>query len=500
VSFYEAEEENMSLKRRSTIIFMSVLPVLLLAFYSLLMSETMLQQLTEESESMSEDELVTLVQSEGGTLAIPAIQELLNDELHDSHANLPVVGRIATAIANQEGPPFSDMDFSNGPSPFCGKHKCNCGYHKCYYRSTSYANTGYLLARGNKQYKTLKYVYQLEQSMHTKYGVFPLSMSPPVAIEKHNISDNMDSLFKIYGSMKGKGYDDLPLAVMKVHEIPKPNLFVGATPNKVSRLKNDIVVFARHMRDIRSFRSHFLAELDRVLAMLDDDEFKHFKRDWQVMIDDTGNWYHIDADRGQLLGKGSKKSRLHKQNVECGMRRVLYYLTRATGSPVTTTDEHESVDDWPMQLENDVLFERRDDETCDENGLARNPSPLEDLVEDDPGAVMATLKNYSDNRDESQLDLTPSSVFPDDLNDTNSAKTDIELLVQSNPDAAIRLLHEYSSSGNSGNSSDDAIAQIAMTAAKREGGSWADIDWSQGPAEMCDDTRCNCGGKKVCTF
>ena len=66
---------------------------------------------------------------------------------------------------------------------------------------------------------------------------------------------------------------------------------------------------------------------------------------------------------------------------------------------------------------------------------------------------------------------------------------DMGLLVSSQPDAALKLLHEKSSDGKT--------AAIATAAARIEGGLWPDIDWSKGPAQMCGERRCNCGGKKV---
>ncbi|KAL3902354.1 MAG: hypothetical protein SGILL_010856, partial [Bacillariaceae sp.] len=250
--------------------------------------------------------------------------------------------------------------------------------------------------------------------------------------------------------------------------IPKPNLFVGGTPNKVSRVKADLPQFAKQIvmqsnnatAAIEMFRTRYHIELDRVvLQLLEDDEFQHFKRDWQVILDASGNWYHIDADRGQLIGKGSKKSKLYKENVECGMRRVLYYLTRAAAEEAAsggTMLHADDDDDWKARLQDDVLFERKDDETCDENGM-----PI----------VWSTTRLVED--------------------------LDPELLVEAHPDAVIQFLQQHSSDGTENNDvTKKKVAAIAMVAAKKEGGLWPDIDWSQGPATMCGERRCNCGGKK----
>ena len=242
---------------------------------------------------------------------------------------------VATAIAQREGPPFSDMKFGavNEKCPLASGNlvRCNCGKHKCFHNSHN-AQMGYLVAGGNSRYKKMMTAFQREAHLMDTYGIQPLAAAEPFLMK--NVSDAMLELLKVYG------HDyHTPLVVQHVYKAPEPNLFVGSGRHKSKRTTMSIPTFARELMDsggkatMDAFAARYKEELKRLYKVVKDPENLYLRHDWQCIISRKGYIYYIDLDRG--LKDLDDYDKLQPKRIKEGMETIGKYLTTGLATNFT---------------------------------------------------------------------------------------------------------------------------------------------------------------------
>jgi hypothetical protein len=268
------------------------------------------EQMHQEQVNMIQDFIQNNVNPEA-----LALQLVKTSDMHD-------FTRIATAIAQREGPPFSDMDFSK-LAPFCHKKKrCNCGIHKCFHGSVDH-KLGYLVAGGSQRFSKMMTAFQREEFLINKYGIMRMSVSVPFVVE--NVTEPMLEVLRLYGHRHSS-----PIVVQQVIKAPEPNLFVGAGDHKSERTRQRIPQFAAELASagktsLQLFSQHFSEEVERLSKVVSDPNNLYLRHDWQAIIDVSGTIFYIDLDRG--LENLQDYAKLRPNRIKEGMESIGKWLT-----------------------------------------------------------------------------------------------------------------------------------------------------------------------------
>ncbi|KAL3906455.1 MAG: hypothetical protein SGILL_009263 [Bacillariaceae sp.] len=241
--------------------------------------------------------------------------------------------KIATAIAQMEGPPFSDMDFTKLDDYCTKKKRCNCGVHKCFHGSHD-NSLGYLVAGGSSRYSKMMAAYRREEFLINQYGIARMSVDAPYVVE--NVTEPMLEVLRVFGKQPY-----LPLVVQQVYKAPEPNLFVGAGNHKSQRTRDQIPRFAAQIakagkQALREFKQRFDKEVERCSKVVSDPNNLYLRHDWQAIIDSSGTIFYIDLDRG--LENLEDYAKLRPNRIKEGMESIGKWLTTGMASNFTGLD------------------------------------------------------------------------------------------------------------------------------------------------------------------
>ena len=257
------------------------------------------------------------------------------------HDNAENIVPIASAIAQREGYPWSDMDWSDMRRP--------CGGSKCLYVSLADPSFGYLVARRQLDLDELIQGYEIGQNLSTYHDVPNLSVERPYII--HNVSSHMMAVLFAYNHLYYKhSFDDgRNLIVQKIRMTPNPSVLIGLCKlidgnqnlAKNHRKIEEMGSLVREHGDMESFHETYKQELEKTLQIMKDQRYFSLFKDFQVVVDITGKFYHIDLDRGVRETYRSWKQRRWHRQLETGMYTVLDWFTEDTSLIDFTKRDHE---------------------------------------------------------------------------------------------------------------------------------------------------------------
>jgi hypothetical protein len=235
----------------------------------------------------------------------------------------------ARQLAEQLGEPWSHVDWSLGRADSCGIHKC---FFRMYNNNnndndtdTTITTRGLLVSQGALDYEKMKRAYWREKYLHDTYGIPTLALEEPHYYYSYdgvaNQHEELIALLEAYVYHPGYDSDDnddsssnekeeddeyydleRDLVVQQVVRVPEPSLVVGFSQLKERVMYQQLPAFCQgigheHGQD---FTEKFQQERNRTLTMVQDPQHLYLLHDFQVMIDVTGTFYHIDLDRSQL--------------------------------------------------------------------------------------------------------------------------------------------------------------------------------------------------------
>ena len=182
-----------------------------------------------------------------------------------------------------------------------------CGKEKCFYRSKSNADFGYLVARCSRDYsKTDRFErlvsgWNLAQELERTYNMKHFLKGPPEAI---TVSQDLSTFFnrnlwfesheeKLRGSKAKRFPVGSHAYVQKVKVAPTPNLLLAVAPSNQIQFDNSVEEFLLNATPSFARRLHKNLVQTRTLLQKEPCLIK----DFQVLMDQRGELYHLDFDR-----------------------------------------------------------------------------------------------------------------------------------------------------------------------------------------------------------
>jgi hypothetical protein len=174
-----------------------------------------------------------------------------------------------------------------------------CGAHKCFYRLKSSKDIGYLVANVNIHSEDFVKQWETTKSLEAKYAISHFLLEPPVLKNiTQQFADAINS--KIFRATKPKKHNikvfSTFIMYQKVRVAPTPNVLFGCTQNKKKLMTRSLTDFLKNIQNKVRFAEHVEKEMARSSKLLH--EVPWLARDFQVMIDKNGKFYHIDVCTG----------------------------------------------------------------------------------------------------------------------------------------------------------------------------------------------------------
>ncbi len=204
------------------------------------------------------------------------------DKIHKATTNASIT--IQTDAKNRTNHSASEqqLDWFNSDD-LAGSKKVPCGWHKCFFRSKSNRQVGYLVARSTgmsssekrKRLKSLDSAYNLAKYLEQEYNIRHFLIAPPTSLTvDKSLESRMNSNLKSETNRRNFNQQRFPKGsvafVEKVKPAPRHALLVGCKESK---------------RNL----------------------FHKVVYDFQVLIDTKGNLYHLDFDRCFSTKSAKKK-------------------------------------------------------------------------------------------------------------------------------------------------------------------------------------------------
>lgn len=213
---------------------------------------------------------------------------------------------VSTTIQdNKERDSFTAFNIDTTP-----KHR-PCGQYKCFFRNKFNHNLGYLVAPETRKsgtdnynwFETLEAGWNLAKSLKQQVGIQHLLMGPPekVKVTKELAKQLNKNLYseksrRLIRRRKTTRYPKGTTAfVQKVTTAPKRNLVVGCTDSKVTIFKKNVDGFIKQIRYTETFVQNFKQGLQQAKQVISSEPC--MTKDFQVIVDDKGNFFHLDFDR-----------------------------------------------------------------------------------------------------------------------------------------------------------------------------------------------------------
>jgi len=185
-----------------------------------------------------------------------------------------------------------------------------CGQYKCFFRSKSSSNVGYLVAPSIRKkdtnlqwFETLESGWNLAEDLKAEYGIQHLLLEPPTKLKVSKelawrLNKNLFSEKK-QNKIRGKKAKRFPkgstVFVQKVQAAPKNSIVVGCTETKMDSFKQNMKDFAKTIKNIGFFSRNFKQGLATARELLENEVC--MTKDFQVLVDTNGTFYHLDFDR-----------------------------------------------------------------------------------------------------------------------------------------------------------------------------------------------------------
>jgi hypothetical protein len=143
-----------------------------------------------------------------------------------------------------------------------------------------------------KQWETTK-------SLEAKYAISHFLLEPPVLMNINQqfadaMSSKMSSVKKPWKHSK-KGFSTF-IMHQKVRVAPTPNVLLGCHPNKKKLMTRSLTDLLKNIQNKVRFAKHVEKEMARSSKLFQ--KVPWLARDFQVMIDKNGKFYHVDVCAG----------------------------------------------------------------------------------------------------------------------------------------------------------------------------------------------------------
>ena len=213
--------------------------------------------------------------------------------------------------------------------------KGQCGWHKCFFPSTSNTSVGYLIAE-EKQHRQILDSIQIALDLERQFGSkhFHLDLSVEKSVTE-DLRRTLNALVEQPGrAVRGK--PPLPiyksttsLTIEKVLVAPRKALFLANAKANLQLTVDQLADFRQQISDPTAFAKQLHQEYRRLENVF---QFKpELSLDFQALVDTTGNLFHIDLDGHYSMAKRGQYN--DKSVPECLLlvQQVLRNLT-ATGN------------------------------------------------------------------------------------------------------------------------------------------------------------------------
>lgn len=217
------------------------------------------------------------------------------------------------------------LDLFN-PDDLAGSKRVPCGWHKCFFRSKSNPQVGYLIARSTemssrekkKRLQSLDLAYQLAKHLEQEYNIRHFLIAPPISLTvDKSLESRMNNNLKSETNRKNFKKRRFPKGSVafaeKVKPAPSHALLIGCKESKLKLFHKVVDKFISRVHDKESFARQLTKSFAELRTVLLHEPCLLY--DFQVLIDVKGNLYHLDFDRCFSMRTAKKKKGLSSKNV-----------------------------------------------------------------------------------------------------------------------------------------------------------------------------------------
>lgn len=239
------------------------------------------------------------------------------DKIHKATTNASIT--IQTDAKNRTNHSASEqqLDWFNSDD-LAGSKKVPCGWHKCFFRSESNRQVGYLVARSTgmsssekrKRLKSLDSAYNLAKYLEQEYNIRHFLIAPPTSLTvDKSLESRMNSNLKSETNRRNFNQQRFPKGsvafVEKVKPAPRHALLVGCKESKRNLFHKVVNKFVSRVKKKEAFTRQFTKSFTELREVLLHEPCLLY--DFQVLIDTKGNLYHLDFDRCFSTKSAKKK-------------------------------------------------------------------------------------------------------------------------------------------------------------------------------------------------
>lgn len=204
------------------------------------------------------------------------------------------------------------------PEDLDGTKPAPCGWHKCFFHSKSSDQIGYLVARSTgksnsakrKRLESLDSAWQLAKHLEQEYNIHHFLIAPPINVTvskslASRLNQNLKSETARQRFKKRRFPKGSTAFVEKVKPAPNHTLLIGCKDSKLNLFKKVVDKFVLRVKDKESFIRNFKESFANLREILHKEPCLLY--DFQVVIDTSGNLYHLDFDRCFSMRTAKKK-------------------------------------------------------------------------------------------------------------------------------------------------------------------------------------------------
>jgi len=216
--------------------------------------------------------------------------------------------------------PQSTQEDAFQPENLLLSERVPCGANKCFFRLKSDPNIGYLVApsiRLSKEqaetdwFKTLEASWQLAEYLVREYEIKQFLLEAPRNITiTSDLATHLNQNLWLESKARMQKSERFPEGstafIQKVQTAPTPNLLVGCAPSKVRQFRRQVDEFIPSIKRKKRFARRFTKYMRQARELLEQEPC--LMKDFQVLLDIKGRFYHLDLDRCFMPGDvGTKR-------------------------------------------------------------------------------------------------------------------------------------------------------------------------------------------------
>ena len=201
-----------------------------------------------------------------------------------------------------------------------------CGQYKCFFRSKSDPGVGYLVAPSQRKmdttlkwFETLEAGWQLSQDLEKKCAIQHFLLEPPTKFKVSSdlakrLNKNLysEKREKVIRGKNSKRFPKGSIAFMqKVKTAPKKGIVIGCADSKLVQFKKNANKFAKSIKYVNNFGRNWSEGLATAKQLIETEPC--LTKDFQVLVDEKGNFYHLDFDRCFLPDASGQKYQISRE-------------------------------------------------------------------------------------------------------------------------------------------------------------------------------------------